>query len=221
MKRTVFCCIGLLLIVALIPFASGIKGVKIPNLSKLSVQSSSDEEALEASTETQTEPLQDEILSSDNLSDEEIEIIVCKVMEHITEDADGDTKRAMLAICKTNYLYLKSQDNTDFEADISKYSDDFLAQLLNIYKEDNFILTLNGEIVPIPLTPQNGGYTATCDEYPYIQSVASPWDSFSESYIRSAVYPCGVSIYGLGYLCEQGLDWKEALSWYLPNFTID
>ena len=212
MKKIVLWCMCLLLIIALLPLASGIKGIELSDLSATT--------NTEATDAPESEPTTNETDTEDTLTDEEIEIIVCKVMEHITQEAATETKKAMLAICKNNYLYLKESGETDFETEISKYSDDFFGELLKFYEENQYIILLERKRVAIPLVPQNGGFTATSDEYPYIEPVASPWDTFSKSYIRGGIYPCGVSIYGVGYLCDNGMDWNEALRYYLPDFEI-
>ncbi len=212
MKKTILWSIIFLFIVALIPMVSGIKGIELTNLPA--------EKAKKTTSEEKTTATSDENSKTDELTDLEMEIIVCKVMEHITEDAHLETKKAILAVCKNNYLYLKEQGESDFESEISKYSDSFLEELYSLYNENEFLISYNNELVPIPLITQNGGFTATSDEFPYIEPTASPWDAFSEGFIRGAEYSCGVSIYGIGYLCENGMSWKEALGWYLPNFTI-
>lgn len=210
MKKTIFGALCFLTIVAVVPLASGVKSFN------------NTEPAVKVSTTADETKISPSVTGKENdeLSDDEIEIIVCKVMEHITENAHTETKKAILAVCKSNYLYLKENGYTDFVADISKYSDSFLEELYSLYEENDYSITLNGQRVPIPLTEQNGGYTATNDEYPYILRVASPWDTFSKNYVRGAEYAGGISIYGIGYLCENGMDWKQALSWYMPNFEI-
>lgn len=212
MKKIIIWSIFLLLVIALIPMFSGIKGLETPKIIQNNTKNK--EKSLHSVTTA------DETIPEQKLTDEETEIIVCKVMEHITEEADTETKKAMLAICKNNYLYLKAQGVSEFETEISKYSDSFFEELKTLYSENEYILLYDNKQVAIPMVPQNGGFTATSDEYPYIESVASPWDTFSNNYIRGAIYPCGVSIYGIEYLCRQGLNWQEALMWYLPSFTI-
>lgn len=210
MKKTFIWGLAFLFLVALFPLTSGIKeydkrtNTELAKTNAVSSNSSSRDEY-----ENNAEP-----------TIKEIEIIVCKVMEHITEDAHAETKKALLAVCKNNYLYLKKQGFTDFEAEISKYSDSFFEELCSLYKESEYKILLDGKSVPIPLTEQNGGFTATNDEYPYILRVASPWDTFSENYVRGAEYAGGISIYGISYLCENGMKWNEALKWYMPNFEI-
>lgn len=212
MKNILKYGIIILIIVTLIPFASGIKGLSI------TPKASDNKSGIIKSNEKVTDNKDN---SEKKLSAEEIEIILAKVMEHITESAHTETKKAMIAICKSNYIYMKEQGETNFDIDISKYSDDFLDELINLYKDNEYSITYKGSLVPIPMVPQNGGYTSTSDEYPYIEPIASPWDTFSRTYIRDAIYPCGVSIYGIGYLCENGMTYKEALLWYLPDFDIN
>lgn len=200
-----------LAIVALLPFTAGIKDLNI-NKQRRS----------EAGVNTIISPAsEDEIIYNSEFSEKEKEIIIAKVMEHITENSHTETKKAMIAICKNNYLYLKNQGETNFKTDISKYSDEFLSELITLFNEEEYTISYKGRLVAIPMVPQNGGFTSTNDEYPYIESVASPWDTFSSSYIRGGIYPCGVSIYGINYLCENGMSYKESLLWYLPGFDIN
>ncbi len=212
MKKTILWSIIFLFLVALIPMVSGIKGIELNDL-PINKTSKTTNNII-----TQTTP--DESNITDELTDSEKQLIFCMVMEHITEDAHTETKKALLAVCKNNYLYLKEQSNADFETKVSKYSDSFLEELHKLYNEDEYTISYKSKRVSIPLVTQNGGFTATSDEYPYIESAASPWDTFSEGYLRGETYPCGVSVYGIGYLCENSMSWKEALGWYLPNFTI-
>lgn len=211
MKKIFLWGLCFLFIVAVIPFSSGIKGFE-NSIKTIKTNATADEAENADTTENK---------DNEALNDKEIEIIVCKVMEHITENTHKETKKAILAVCKSNYIYLKGTGYTDFEADISRYSDSFLEELYALYEEEDYSITLNGDVVPIPLTEQNGGFTATNDEYPYILRVASPWDVFSKSYVREARYAGGISIYGISYLCENGMNWKQALSWYMPNFEIN
>ena len=212
MKNILKCSIIFFIIVALIPFVSGIKDLSIKDLTP---DNNNDSKWTTEKPLTKSRPQKKDVLSKD-----ETEIILAKVMEHITEKAHTETKKAMIAICKNNYLYMKDKGETNFDTDISKYSDNFLNELINLYEENEYTITYNKNRVPIPMVPQNGGFTSTSDEYPYIQSVASPWDTFSATYIRGAEYPCGVSIYGLEYLCENGMTYKDTLLWYLPGFDI-
>lgn len=213
MKKTFLWGITFLFIIALIPMVSGINAIETD---KMHIKKTTN--LTETSKETPVST--DEKVIADELTDKEKELIFSMVMEHITEDKNTETKKAILAICKNNYMCLKNTNNTSFQTSINKYSDSFLSELHNLYNKNEYNVLLNENRVYIPLVEQNGGCTVTNDEYTYIEPVASPWDMFSEGYMRGYEYPCGITVYGINHLCESGASWKEALSWYLPEFTI-
>ena len=57
------------------------------------------------------------------------------------------------------------------------------------------------------------------DNYPYLTSVASPWDCLSEEYDEN-LRCVGVSMNGVNYLCAKGYSAEDALLYYLPDFSV-
>ena len=147
--------------------------------------------------------------------------VICTVMQYIDESAHPETKKALLTLCKNNYVYLKANEPDNLTAEITRYSDSFYDELKEYYKDIDVTITYKGKIVYIPITKTTSGFTVTDENYPYMVSVASPWDVLSAQYYQeSADIECGVSISGMGYLCENGDTFTEALHWYLPDFEI-
>lgn len=80
-------------------------------------------------------------------------------------------------------------------------------------------LCVDGKAFFIPFSYISNGHTVKSFDYPYLCSVASSWDCFSDEYAEDA--RCiGVSMYGVNFLCENGADCAEALKWYLPDFEL-
>lgn len=121
--------------------------------------------------------------------------------------------KCALAIAENNCLLSES-------AAQSECSEDFYARVEKLYEDVDVTLLYEGESVYIPTSSLSAGRTATNTAYPYMKAVASPWDCLSEDFVYDKEYNCGVSMNGLNYLCENGMDYKEALRWYLPEFTI-
>lgn len=132
------------------------------------------------------------------------------------EDFCDEGLKAALAIAENNYLCTDYKDNTESK----EYSDEFYQRVRKIYEELDVRITYNGENVYIPTSSLSSGRTETDSKYPYMKAVASPWDSFSEEFVYDKDYLCGVSMYGLDYLCSEGMSYKESLGWYLPEFDI-
>lgn len=155
------------------------------------------------------------------LNDDEIDYILAKVLEYTDENTNIEAVKAVIALCKNNFLYHKHTSSSQDEINIDTYSDEFLEELRSLYKETDAFLQYNNETVYIPITNVSPGYIVTDEKYPYIISVACPWDTFSGEYIPDYDYPCGISINSIGYLCEYGSDYIDALRWHLPCFDIE
>lgn len=179
---------------------------------------------------TPTESTQTEIENSNNnkaenttnlsISSEDEDAICCISMEYIDKNTDDETKKAILALCANNYFYNKSNNQNQNLLEISTYDDNLLTQLREIFRKGVPELFYNRNIVYIPIVKINSGYTATCDEYPYIKSIASPWDMFSDDYPPKNSEECGISVAGIEYLCKNSYNATEALRWYLPDFEM-
>lgn len=78
----------------------------------------------------------------------------------------------------------------------------------------------NKKQVYIPACKYTNGQTATSDQYPYLDSVASPWDTLNSNYTPTTTAVYGVSIAGVDRLIKNGDTVDEALKWYLPQIEI-
>ena len=118
---------------------------------------------------------------------------------------------AALILANTNLPFL---DGSDYN------SDSELKERVEAINNSDSELLWHGEKHFIPCSPLSGGATQTDSDYPYLRSVASPWDCLDEKYGENA--DCaGVSMRGVNYLCGRGFTAEESLLHYLPDFTID
>ena len=134
----------------------------------------------------------------------------------LCEDSFSDEAvKAAVIIERTNYLAgEKNANKEDYNS-----NSELNKRIEQIYNSSGEIIKNNGKPVYIPCAVCSSGYTEKSSEYPYIEAVASPWDRFSDKY-DSSINCVGVSLSGIKYLCEKGLDAKEALQWYLPGLEI-
>jgi len=158
--------------------------------------------------------------NSSTLDESEIEYIICDAMTYIDSKTSTEAKKAFLAISKNNYIYRKENNITTEDLNISKYSDELLMELTELINETNISLTHNGDVKFIPISEITPGYTISDEKYPYLPAVASPWDTFSPQYNSNQDFLCGISAYGIKYLCQKGERCTAALRWYLPYFKI-
>ncbi|MGN0452202.1 MAG: hypothetical protein ACI4GZ_00185 [Ruminococcus sp.] len=209
MKKYVFWSILLLLILALFPTAVVLSGGKFESASLTDAAragATRDEQSTESDTETKEKRKREDTVTAS--------------MKYIDGSTSKEAQKAILALVKNNYEYFEEQGLSADKTDISSYSDELYKELCNEYDELELNLSFEGEKRYIPLTESCGGNTSTSDEYPYMISVASPWDAERSDFSRTFDYNCGVSIYGINYLCESGENCTDALKWYLPNFEI-
>lgn len=202
MRKVLIFCIILLLILSAAPFVGVCIASK--NLSnRLNISKSTPQNA------TVTEATKEE-----NAFDSEH--IITYAISLCNEDFCDEAVKAALSIAQNNYRYAKDNNNMS----LKNYSDEFYEKVKNIYNELDITLKYRGESVYIPTSSLSDGSTDTDDKYPYMTAVASPWDCLSEDFVYDKEYSCGISMYGINYLCENGLSYKEALEWYLPDFEI-
>lgn len=148
------------------------------------------------------------------------ENIVANVMEYVKEDANIETKKAVMAVCINNYKYNLQNNISMPDYSIANYSDEYLEELCNLYTELDVEIKYEDKTVYIPLVKYCGEYTSESDDYPYMTSVATPWEMQRSDFYPDYDYPCGISVYSIEYLCENGSDCKSALRWFLPDFEI-
>ncbi len=199
MKKAILWIILLILLSAIIPITAGIK---YDINTKETVNSDAD------------------ATTSVELNDDEKDAVISNVMEYVTEEFDTECKKAVVALCKNNALVQKNNGLKPKATQVSKYSDSFYEELKEILSEDDTTISFNGDRVYIPIVKLCPGYIVECADYPYISSVACPWDLQHQNYNKRFDYPCGISINGLQSLCSSGLDCKYTLSHFLPQFTI-
>lgn len=128
------------------------------------------------------------------------------------EDFCDETIKAILVISKNNHSVKKEKTNAE--------PDKLYYRIEKLFSKTSLSLTYEGETVYIPTATLSKGYIKTDKLYPYIKKVASPWDTYNKNFVYRKEYPCGISLEGINYLCSNGLSYKEALMWYLPNFSI-
>lgn len=144
-------------------------------------------------------------------------LIISIAGELADKDFCDEAIKAIIAIVKNNVEVDSSAYNTSNQ---SEESDDFYKRVENLYKKTEPILIYKGEKVFVPTSSLSSGFTKTSENYPYMQSVASPWDCFHQNFVYGKDYADGVSLRGIDYLCKEGYTAKEALKWYLPEFDI-
>ncbi len=124
--------------------------------------------------------------------------------------------KCALVIAKNNMSISDTTPATEQE----KLPDGFYERLLKLYEETTATLEYKGKAVFIPTASLSIGFTQEHPDYPYIKSVASPWDCTHKDFVYGKEYARGISMAGINYLCENGMSYTEALKWYLPEFTI-
>lgn len=199
MKKAILWTFLLMILIAIIPISAGIK---------------------QNQKEIKTEITQTNVNKKIKLDENEQDAVISNVMEYITEDTDNECKKAVVALCKNNATVQKEKGDKLNTTQVSKYSDSFYEELKEILKKDDTIITYKGEKVYIPITKLCPGYIVESEEFPYISSVACPWDTQNSEYIKGYDYPCGISINGIKSLCFMGFEHKYVLSCFLPQFDI-
>lgn len=203
MRKVVIFCILLLLILSAAPFIGACitkENLKLPTNEKTS-------EVSTESTTSVTDPEDDEYIINLALS-------LCD------ENFCDEGIKAALGIAKNNYRYFIQNSTDKDNITPADYSDEIYQRAKELYSEVDITLEQEGNCVYIPTSELSNGNTGSSEKYPYMTSVASPWDALSGDYVFGKEYAGGVSMYGLNYLCENNADYKEALKWYLPSFDI-
>ncbi len=147
------------------------------------------------------------------------EYVINEAMTLADESFCEEGLKAALAIAENNLSYY-IDNNIDTSTIAAENSDEFKKKLEKAYKKTNVTISHKDQCVYIPASSLSTGCTKTDEKFPYIKSVASPWDCQNVEFIYGKDYPPGISMKGINYLCEEGMNYKEALSWYLPNFDI-
>ncbi len=203
MKKVILWIILLILLIAITPITAGIK-----------------QEVLSVNTENTTSPKATEA-SDIKLNEDETKAVISNVMEYITEDYSTECKKAMVALCKNNALVQKSNGLKPRETQVSKFTDSFYEELSELLRTDKTKISIDGKREYIPIINISPGFIVEDPEYPYISSVACPWDLQSPQYQKRIDYNCGISVNGIESLCTIGLDHIYVLSYFLPMFSIN
>lgn len=128
--------------------------------------------------------------------------------------------KAALSIAKNNTRYFETEGKERDNIPTEVSSKELLNRIKNLYNDVDVSIEYKSEIVYIPVSSLSVGFTKADETYPYMESVASPWDTFNEKFIYDKDYSAGVSMEGINYLCNEKMSYKEALKWYLPEFDI-
>lgn len=199
MKKIVLWILFLALLSAILPFTAGIK-----HYGEIIRRNHSETEKSQMTEFTK----------------EETDIVISTIMEYIAEDSDTEYKKAVVTLCKNNALAKKDSNEELDIANTSSYSDSFYEEIKDILAKDTADLYCKGKRVYIPLTNLSPGYIVQSADFPYITSVACPWDTQDPKYNKNYDYPCGLSANGIKSLCDMGFDYKYVLSYFLPEFSI-
>lgn len=159
-----------------------------------------------------------------NISKSEKEILCGLVAAEYRDEYCDEALKALAVILYTDYsLSPESFDLSDKNVCIYKENADESINFTRIesavdgvYKKT---LCVDGKAFFVPFSYVSDGKTEKSKDYPYLYSVASAWDFYSQDYSDKA--ECiGVSMYGVNYLCENGSEFTDALKWYLPDFEV-
>lgn len=147
---------------------------------------------------------------------------------YFSDALEPEALKALCLVCQNNCRadkdFLKDSKNYLSESSMKEkwkqsYSDNFIKLKTAFDAVKNMKITYKGKEVFIPLFYASDGKTATSDEYPFLQSIASPWDKISTEYSKNS-NSLGVSVNGVNHIIKQGADFSTALLWYLPDFEI-
>ena len=194
MKRTAFVFILFVLILTLIPISLSFENINTKT-DRLS----------EEKTETQAV-----FAATDD------ELIINYALKFAKTEFCDETLKVLIAVALNNSEVNPGEICSETENSNGK----LYKKLKSLLDESKTEITYNNEKVYIPITELSAGYISTSDEYPYIESVASPWDCTSKDYVYDKEYSSGISVYGIDYLCKEGYSGKESLAYYLCGFEI-
>lgn len=147
---------------------------------------------------------------------------------YYSDALEPEAVKALCLICQNNCSadkdFLMDSKNFLNESSMKEKWKQSYSENLNKLKTafnsvKNMKITYNGKEVFVPLFYASDGKTATSDEYPFLQSIASPWDKISTEYSKNSK-SLGVSVNGVNHIIKQGVDFTTALLWYLPDFEI-
>ncbi len=141
-------------------------------------------------------------------------------LEYLNDNSPLELKLAVIEICKNNYRYNELHSLAQ-ESDTSNLNESLYNELLNLYDKTSLSFSQGGKTRFIPLVKSGHLHSATDDEYPYMASVATPWEAESPDFEYDKSVKCGLSITSLKYLIDAGCSRREALGYLLPEFDIN
>lgn len=148
------------------------------------------------------------------------EKVLSLALDYVDDSYCDEGLKAVMCILENNCIF-ESENNIHKDITATReYSDEFYQRLEKLYKDTNAELKFKEKRVYVPLSELSAGYTAYCEDYPYIIRVASPWDCMQENFVYDKEYAPGISTKGLDKLCSDGATYTEALRWYLPLLDI-
>ncbi len=170
--------------------------------------------------ESHNKPEHTTVNKTADFTQEEIDIIISNAMEHLKEDDNTESKKALIALCANNMLYNKIKGVHSEASEVSNYSDSFYKELTKITETLSVTLETDNKTMYIPIVSLCNGQLTEDEEYPYIKPIACPWDVLNTEYNKEYDYPCGISVNGIRELCSQGFTYIQVLSHFLPDFSI-
>lgn len=142
---------------------------------------------------------------------------ICIIMENeFGNKYSQETLNALAILINTNIYANPDKYNLDnYDSDLEITSE--IAQAAELSLNKKLYYNDNGPVF-VPYSVCSNGATMQ-GEYTYLSCVASPQDCLSDNYNENNKC-CGISIDGIEYLCNNGVNSEEALLYYLPNFNI-
>lgn len=173
-------------------------------------------------TQAQTRESSEKSREESGKSTEDEEGIIIYALKLCDKSFCDEGLKCVLSIARNNFELDGQAKGIDTEGSLKEDTEKTLyKRLKSLFSQSDVHLSYKGETVYIPVSSLSSGKTGTSEKYPYMESVASPWDCFAQDFVYGKNYNPGVSLYGLNYLCQNGADFKEALKWYLPEFSVE
>ena len=150
------------------------------------------------------------------LKKNESDKILAEAMKYADTSYSEETLKALLILVRNNLKISPDDNNTNTNTD----NVDLYQALEKLLKKSKTELFYNDKKVYIPIAELSPGYIKPSDEYTYLKPVASPWDCLCTDFVYGKEYTAGISLYGIDFLCKEGLSAEKALAYYLVDFQI-
>lgn len=159
-------------------------------------------------------------VTENDFSKEEAEYIATFATNLLKYEDTKALKEAVLVLSVNNYKYQLQNEEPLTELRVNSFSDELFSELQSMLRDTVTELHYGNEKVYIPIISYGSINTVTDEDYPYLVSVATPWESENINFNRFYGDTCGVSVSSMRYLSEKGLSTEEILAWHLPEFQI-